>query len=208
MAVCFKTYASDIMATDSRPRFNFVATAGFGRRPSIPYAELFRCNGGALIGLAAGVALSALRQQHVSSSGKVARIDYWRIAETAESPHNAATMSTDINQYQKLQKALITEKASIEARLAQISKVLGNGSSIAVSTPASQPGKRKFSAATKAKMRAAQKARWAKIKGVGASTATPKKRRKMSAAGKAAIRAAQKARWAKVKAQPAAPTTK
>ena len=65
-----------------------------------------------------------------------------------------------------------------------------------------------MSEATKAKMRAAQQARWAKKKGVAVVKAAagvdavkaPRKRRKMSAAGKAAIRAAQQARWAKVAA--------
>ena len=69
-------------------------------------------------------------------------------------------------------------------------------------------GRRKFSEASKAKMRAAQQARWAKVKGTATpgddatSTLAPKKRKKtkMSAAGKAAIVAAQKARWAKINA--------
>jgi hypothetical protein len=58
--------------------------------------------------------------------------------------------------------------------------------------------KGKMSAAGRAAIRAAQKARWAKIKG----TAKPAKKakRKMSAAGRAAISAAAKARWAKAKA--------
>ena len=66
-------------------------------------------------------------------------------------------------------------------------------------------------AATKAKMRAAHQARWAKRKGTAVTTKTvavpastsaptPKKKRKMSAAGKANIRAAVKARWAKANA--------
>jgi hypothetical protein len=61
------------------------------------------------------------------------------------------------------------------------------------STPAQtteEPKKRKFSAAARAKMRAAQKARWAKIKGT-APTAKPaqKPKSKMSAQGLANIRA-------------------
>jgi hypothetical protein len=91
-------------------------------------------------------------------------------------------------------------------------------------------GKRKFGAAARAKMRAAQKARWAKIKGTAskkkrkmsaqrlaniragvakrmaaqgkalAGKPVKKARKKISAAGLANIRAAQKARWAKAKA--------
>ena len=59
--------------------------------------------------------------------------------------------------------------------------------------------KRQMSAASRAKIAAAQKARWAKAKGKPAKQAQPK-RRKMSAAGRARISAAAKARWAKAKA--------
>jgi hypothetical protein len=59
--------------------------------------------------------------------------------------------------------------------------------------------KRKMSAAGRAKIAAAQKARWAKAKGQKAKQSEPK-RRKMSAAGRARISAAAKARWAKAKA--------
>jgi hypothetical protein len=118
---------------------------------------------------------------------------------------SSTTMSTDINQYLKLQTALLNEKAKLEARLAEISKVLGGTVSVAASAPSpstiTTKGKRTFSDATKAKMRAAQQARWAKSKGsTNPAPAAPKKKRKMSAAGRAAIVAAAKARWAKVKA--------
>ena len=70
-----------------------------------------------------------------------------------------------------------------------------------------QPKRRKFSAAAKAKMRKAQKERWAKIKGETATEApAPKngrKKRTMSAAGRAAISAAAKARWAKLRGEKA-----
>lgn len=65
--------------------------------------------------------------------------------------------------------------------------------------------KRKFSAAGIAKIRAAQKARWAKIKAGKSAAAKPAKRgpKKMSAEARAKIAAAQKARWAKVHAEKA-----
>jgi hypothetical protein len=72
--------------------------------------------------------------------------------------------------------------------------------------PVSEPAKRKMSAAGRARIIAAQKARWAKTKAEkngndeAKPVVKPAKKRKMSAAGKAAIIAAQKARWAKVKA--------
>ena len=77
-------------------------------------------------------------------------------------------MSADLNQYLKLQKALQNEKSRIEARLSDINRVLGGDVSAATIVPSAtskRGGARKFSAATKAKMAAAQKARWAKIKG-------------------------------------------
>lgn len=108
----------------------------------------------------------------------------------------------DTQKFIRLHAALVSEKASIEARLSEIAKVLGDGSSTLAASTVKRGGRRTFSEATKAKMRAAQQARWAKVKGKAVSTATaaPKKKRKMSAAGKAAIIAAQKARWAKIKA--------
>ena len=123
---------------------------------------------------------------------------------------------TDLNKYIALKAALLNEQAKLEARLGEISKALGQDNSVparapsAPSSPATTttPGKRTFSAATKAKMAAAQKARWAVRKGnvavaatpATSSAPTPKKKRKMSAAGKANIRAAVKARWAKANA--------
>ena len=122
-------------------------------------------------------------------------------------------MKSDIQNYLKLQTALINEKAKLEARLSAINKVLGGEVSVAAAAPATRGGKRTFSAATKAKMAAAQKARWAKLKGTARATKapaavpTPKKKRKMSAAGRAAIVVAAKARWAKVKEQKVAKTS-
>lgn len=113
-------------------------------------------------------------------------------------------MKSDIENYLKLQTALINEKAKLEGRLTAINRVLGGDIVVAAAPIAKQGGRRTFSAATKAKMAAAQKARWAKLKGnAGSAAATKsapavKKKRKMSAAGKANIRAAVKARWAKV----------
>jgi len=115
---------------------------------------------------------------------------------------HARWMNADLNKYLKLRTALVNEKAKLEARLAAISKVLGQGAPTTPAPAAKRGGRRQFSAATKAKMAAAQKARWAKIKGKAApaTVSAPKKKRKMSAAGKANIRAAVKARWAKVNA--------
>ncbi len=113
-------------------------------------------------------------------------------------------MKSDIQNYLKLQSALINEKAKLESRLTAINRVLGGDVVVTAAPTAKQGSRRTVSAATKAKMAAAQKARWAKLKGNAAPTTTsapaPKQKRKMSAAGRAAIKAAQKVRWAKVEA--------
>jgi len=72
-------------------------------------------------------------------------------------------MQSDIQNYLKLRTALINEKARIEARLNAINRVLGGEVSVAAAPVATRGGKRTFSAATKARMAAAQKARWAKV---------------------------------------------
>jgi hypothetical protein len=114
-------------------------------------------------------------------------------------------MKSDITKFIAIRNSLHQERSQIEARLAQINRALGASApaaTVAVASAAAPTGKRTFSAATKAKMRVAQKARWAKIKGAApAPAAAPKQaKRKMSAAGRANIVAAVKARWAKVNA--------
>ena len=63
--------------------------------------------------------------------------------------------------------------------------------------PAKKP---KISAAGIARIKAAQKARWAKIKAAKSAPKTAKVIRKFSAEAKARISAAAKLRWAKAKA--------
>ena len=90
----------------------------------------------------------------------------------------------------------IVEKiGSLEA---QLLKYIGGSNS----SPAVAPRKKsKMSAAGRARIIAAQKARWAKVK-AGKKSAKPAKAKKrtMSAAAKAKIAAIARARWAKVKA--------
>lgn len=87
---------------------------------------------------------------------------------------------------------------------------VGNASGVVTISPAPAKKKKgKMSAAGRAAIIAAQKLRWAKIKGASAApklAATSGKKRKkgkMSAAGRAAIVAAQKLRWAKIKSKKA-----
>lgn len=91
---------------------------------------------------------------------------------------------------QQLRKA-----ADIQEKIQSLQEELGQLLGSETSTPAQSadaPKKRKFSAAARAKMRAAQKARWAKIKGTAPATSdkpAKKAKKKMSAQGLANIRA-------------------
>ena len=87
-------------------------------------------------------------------------------------------------------------KEEIEALNKELASILGAPASI----PAKAPKKRGMSAAGRARIAAAQKARWAKIKGAKPASKAPAKKRTISAAGRARISAAAKARWAKAKA--------
>ena len=68
---------------------------------------------------------------------------------------------------------------------------------LASANPAPKSQQRTMSAATRAKIAVAVKARWAKTKGT-ASTPAKKQKPVISAAGIERIQAAQKARWAKL----------
>jgi len=107
-------------------------------------------------------------------------------------------------------------KEKIEVLQMQLDVILG-GNSLPASaeTPESESSKParkkyKYSAAGLARLRVAQKARWAKIKAGKAGKPVKleklgkKPRKKMSAASRAAIAAGAKARWAKAKAERAA----
>jgi hypothetical protein len=91
--------------------------------------------------------------------------------------------------------ASITEH--IEELNNELNKLVGGST-----TPATTARpKRRMSAAGRARISAAAKARWAKVKGSKQSTKpAANKKSKMSAAAKAKISAAAKARWAKIKA--------
>ena len=98
-------------------------------------------------------------------------------------------------------RRIISIKEQIESLTAQLETITGDAVSAAASGPAKRRGVYKRSKAARAAMAAAQKARWAKVKGTKAEAAegeaAPKKRRKMSVAAKAKMAAAAKARWAK-----------
>jgi hypothetical protein len=95
---------------------------------------------------------------------------------------------------QQLRKA-----ANIQEKIQSLEKELGQllGSPAQPATKA--PKKRKMSAAGIARIVAATKARWAKIRAAKAGKAVQKPKRKVSAAGRARLSALAKARWAKAK---------
>ena len=77
----------------------------------------------------------------------------------------------------------------------------GRGRASKASPSVNRPGPRRMSAAARAKIAAAQRARWAKQKGTGAKNAKATKkqssaRKGMSAAARKKLSAMMKARWA------------
>jgi hypothetical protein len=84
-------------------------------------------------------------------------------------------------------------KERIEQLEAQLASIAGN------TTTPQETGKkrRRMSAAGRARIAAAARARWARIKGQKES---PRKKRKVSAAARLRLSAAAKARWKKAKA--------
>jgi hypothetical protein len=121
---------------------------------------------------------------------------------------------------QQLRKAADLQE-KIQSLQEELGQLLG-GSGTAETATIEAPKKRRMSAAGRARIAAAARARWAKIKGTAPKRkmsaqglaniragvakrmaaqgkAIQKPKRKMSAAGRAALSAAAKARWAKAK---------
>jgi hypothetical protein len=92
-------------------------------------------------------------------------------------------------------KRAVTVRERIEKLEQQLQAILGESSA----SVAGSDGRRTMSASARAKIAAAQKARWAKQKS-GEVVPEVKRRRKMSASARAKIAAAARARWAKAKA--------
>jgi hypothetical protein len=104
---------------------------------------------------------------------------------------------------EKLEEALHIRKqiAALEDKLRSMFGGKSDGVIRSSSALTKDPRNGKRSAAVRAKMAAAQRARWAKSKGETSTPVVPKKKgkRTMSPEAKAKIAAAQKERWAKVK---------
>ncbi len=95
-------------------------------------------------------------------------------------------------------------KEQLESLTVELNSLLGNGHDSAMVELGKPVKQGKFSAAGLARLRAAQKARWAKLKQAKGEQPAKEPRRKMSAAGRAKIAAGARARWAKVRAAKAA----
>lgn len=98
------------------------------------------------------------------------------------------------------------QKKRLEESISQVRRLLNSNEPTepaAAAAPSGKTGRRKLSAASRAKMAEAQRLRWAKVKGTAPSTpavAKPKAKRKLSAAGRKRISEAAKKRWAAIKA--------
>ena len=96
----------------------------------------------------------------------------------------------------------LTELEQDRTRLSSQLAALGNALAVlngAGSNRAARPSK--MSPEARAKIAAAQRARWAKVKGKKVMPITAGRKRKLSTSALARIRAAQKARWAKWRKQ-------
>jgi hypothetical protein len=110
-----------------------------------------------------------------------------------------------------LSPAQLRRAANLKEQIEALNKELGAITGVAAPSKAAKPVKKGgMSAAGRARIIAAQKARWAKIHAAKAKTAPkaaavkvavkPARKFTMSAAAKAKISAAAKARWAKIRA--------
>lgn len=91
------------------------------------------------------------------------------------------------------------QKHKLDTQIAELRALLSPADSTAAVEPARRPRK-KMSAAGRKAIAAAQRKRWAAVKGETKAATTKKPKRKLSAAGRAAIVAALKKRWAAKKA--------
>jgi hypothetical protein len=107
-----------------------------------------------------------------------------------------------MNSITNLTSGQLRDAANIKDQIAslqkQLSQVLG---SAPTGAPSGATPKRKMSAAGRARIAAAQKARWSRVKGAKApATAAHQPKGKMSAAAKAKLSAKMRAVWAARKA--------
>src|SRR5437879_174948 len=130
-------------------------------------------------------------------------------------PTQTGRLSTDV--LNAALAGLEAQRGKIEEQIQQVRSMLGIGvprrgrppkvavaeGAAAESAPPARK-RRRFSAETRARMRAAQQKRWAVLKQTKQAPAKPAaKKRKLSAAGRKRINEATKKRWAEYKAKKA-----
>ncbi|MGO9262926.1 MAG: hypothetical protein ACLQU1_42600 [Bryobacteraceae bacterium] len=102
-----------------------------------------------------------------------------------------------------------TQKDKLDAQIAELRAMLPGGPAATAATAELPARKRKkFSAATRKRMKEAQRLRWARIRGESEPSApakAPKAKRRISAEGMKRIIAATKKRWAAARAAKAQP---
>jgi hypothetical protein len=112
-----------------------------------------------------------------------------------------------MDKFTNLTPRQLRRAADVKERIEALEKELGQLLGVSAPAPApvraaaAAPKRKKISAAGIARIRAAQRARWAAIKKfAGPAKPGPKRKRKVTAAGRARLSALARARWAKVKA--------
>jgi hypothetical protein len=123
------------------------------------------------------------------------------ITLTSQQLHNAAAIREKIDALEKQFAAIFKIAPELPVTVRKVRRL--RKESAALARP--RKSKRRMSAAGRARIVAAVKARWAKAKAavkpaVPAPVVTRKAKRKISAAARAKMAAAAKARWAKAKA--------
>jgi hypothetical protein len=95
-----------------------------------------------------------------------------------------------------------SQNRQIDTQIAELRQMLNGHRTVSLASPEEPTRKRKkFSAASRRRMKEAQQRRWAAVKGDTAPSSpatakSPKRKRHLSAAGRQAIIAATKKRWA------------
>lgn len=144
-----------------------------------------------------------MRTTDISLAGYSDRhFPYWRWYPRLSIALNRLFYGMKLNlakRYTSLKRTLHKERVRLESRLEELYSTLGHTGEGAMAFL--EPPRRTMSAAGRARIAAAQRARWRKVKAQRPATAAKKLgKRKMSAAGRARIAAAQKERWAKSRA--------
>jgi hypothetical protein len=147
-----------------------------------------------------------MEQEHISSSVHDNCVFPYGSPETKHHacypvPSHLATRGNTLSR-----ESIVSEVRAEISRLQQVLSLLNDGSVPTTKPVAESTGRltRQISAAGRARIAAATRARWAKIRAEKADkvsgNARVKPRKKMSAAARKRIAATQRARWAKIKA--------